>query len=131
MKLIQRISILAILVALVSVTTVPGGVANAWKGSWKYASWGRAWIGFDATTANGKYAFGQVDDIKTDGYCVEIRLRKSGQSWPAGYAVIPGTTKPAVSCGAIVDWTYATGYESIAGARMYSGSGNYSTLYGS
>ncbi|QQS21877.1 hypothetical protein IPM09_05210 [Candidatus Saccharibacteria bacterium] len=132
MKLYKKLTLVFAVVLMTAFSLFGGDTASAWRSPWQYSSWGAAWIGFDDTWPSGWFAFGEVDDIKTDGYCVEIRLRVSGQSWPGTLADSDYTSSgKAVSCGPIVKWTNVDPNVPIAGARMYRGNGNYLTIFGS
>ena len=91
---------------------------------WQYASWGRAWVAFD-----GNVAYGEVDDILTDGHCVYVAVRVSGRSWPGV------TLANSQSCGPIRTFNssdYIGASTRLGGVRMYrTGTGNYLTLAGS
>ena len=104
--------------------------------TWKESSWGRGWVTLGPVTAEGddnnsltRQIRGQIDDIREDGYCVYLRYRITGQSWPAYSA-----REWIKSCGPITsfDWspTFPNG-KNVGGIRLYRDNGNYMTLWGS
>ncbi len=100
---------------------------------WRYASWGRAWVTVGPRTAETvnllvRNIEGQTQDTKTDGYCVYIRARLTGQSWPA-----IGNRVGTVSCGSITSFGWGVTFRSgdLAGIRLYRDDGRYLTLWGS
>ena len=91
------------------------------------ASWGCAtlseWAGYDTNW----FIEGTTDDKREDGYCVYIRYRRAGESWPAHNA-----GRSTKSCGPKVSYRVDTGSKhSTAGVRLYREDGRYLTLSGS
>lgn len=119
---LRRMSLSAPLL-FVLIATASTALAAAWKS----ASWGRARIELDGFGDQGvSYTtiWGDTDDILEDGYCVYLRYRKPGGSWP-------GTTVPnSKSCGPIKHVLYDV-RGSVAGVRLYREDGRYLTMLGS
>jgi hypothetical protein len=111
-------------VALVAFALLVITTASASAAAWKYASWGKGWA-----TVVGIGSFyldrldGQIADTSTDGYCVYLRYRESGQSWPGKLA------KDGKACTSTPVTVLEEGTH-IVGVRMYRGDGHYLTLWG-
>lgn len=89
------------------------------------ASWGCStfaqWVRGDTYNLEGT-----TDDTLEDGYCVYIRYRKAGESWPAHNG-----GRSTKSCGPKVSYLVDTGSKHpAAGVRLYREDGRYLTLYG-
>lgn len=104
--------------------------------TWRSATWGRAWVTVSEKMAEGdddhnmvRIIRGQTQDTKTDGYCVYIRARLTGQSWPA-----IENRNATVSCGSITSFEWGPTFPAtrdLAGVRLYRDDGRYLTLWGS
>jgi hypothetical protein len=107
-----------------------GGVALTLSAQWASAAcatWGCATVTQYGISMTHIYIKGTSDDIKEDGYCVYIRYRRSGESWPAHNG-----GRSTKSCGAKVSFDIDSGsYFGAAGIRLYREDGRYLTLYGS
>jgi hypothetical protein len=100
--------------------------ASADPTPWKYASWGRAYaFVFPLFHFSDWVANGQTDDIKTDGYCVYLRVRFTGHSWP-------GTSyrNESKSCGSQTVFHLHFGLLRPVGVRLYRDDGRYLTIWG-
>ncbi len=95
MTSIKRVLVAICAAVMVSLSGMPFNVAHAVDYQWKYTTWGRAWIGFRLDIP-GHRVYGEVQDIKTDGYCVEVRLRRADEVWPG--------IRAAISCGPIASF---------------------------
>jgi hypothetical protein len=117
------------------VTCLLIGSSVAYAASWKTASWGRAWVSVGPVEAEGddnnnlnRNIRGQLDDTLTDGYCVYIRWRITGQSWPANSA-----REWVKSCGPTESFDWSPAFPSgknVVGIRLYRDDGRYLTLWG-
>ncbi|RZA08542.1 MAG: hypothetical protein EOO68_01905 [Moraxellaceae bacterium] len=107
-----------------------GGVVLTLSAQWACAAcatWGCASVTQLGITMTNLYIKGTSDDTKEDGYCVYIRYRRSGESWPAHNG-----GRETKSCGPKVSFVVDSGSTlGAAGIRLYREDGRYLTLYGS
>jgi hypothetical protein len=72
------------------------------------------------------YVHGSSKDIKTDGYCVFQRLRRSGQSW-----LIASNISGSRACtSSYKNYAINVFKPFTSGVRLYRGDGRYLTLWG-
>jgi hypothetical protein len=130
MSIAFRVSKKFVAFALAACALAVAATSPAYADSipWKYASWGRAWFVVQTITQAGTLhaIFGDAQDIRTDGYCVYVRVRRAGESWPA-----LSLRSSSRSCGSITTYDQFMVSARIVGARLYRDDGRYLTLYGS
>jgi hypothetical protein len=118
------------------MTCLLTGSAIAHAATWKTASWGKAWVTVGQVEGEGdddhnltRMFNGQIDDTLTDGYCVYVRYRITGQRWPA-----ESLRDFYKSCGPVTSFGWAPtfpGGKNLGGIRLYRDDGRYLTLWGS